>query len=105
MRVFAEEEGRKLHQAGGLTPQQILKKVEEAVRKEFPHKFNNPNREAPGAVEAASRRTGTKKDDFQLNEQETRIMNNLISQKDKNGKPFMTKEQYIADLKKIKGVA
>lgn len=101
MRKFADEEGVKFRQAG-MSPQEVLKKVEEVVRKEFPTRFTNPNRERQGAVEAPVR-TAAKKGEYQLTEQETRVMNSLINQKGKDGKPFMTKEEYISDLKRIKG--
>lgn len=103
MRTFADEEGAKFRQAG-LSPREVLKKVEEVVRKEFPTKFTNPNRERPSAVEGSTTRAPSKKEEYQLTEQETRVMNSFINQKDKSGKPFMTKEEYIADLKRIKGV-
>lgn len=103
MRLFADEEGVKFRQLG-MEPKEVLKKVEEAVRKEFPSKFTNPNRERPGAVEGTSNRGSAKQDSFELTDQETRIMQSLISQKDKNGKPLMTKAEYIADLKRVKGI-
>ena len=102
MRTFADDVGIQFREAG-MSPTEVLKKVEEAVRKEFPTKFTNPNRERQGAVEAPVR-ASVKKEEYQLSEQETKVMNSLINQKDKNGKPFMTKEEYISDLKRIKGV-
>lgn len=102
MRVFADTEGFKLRQAG-LEPREVLKKVEEAVRKEFPTKFNNPNRERPAAVEGQSNRENGAKTEYKLTEAETRMMNSFINQKDKSGKPLITREAYIADLRRIKG--
>lgn len=99
MRVFADDVGRKLA-AQGLSPNEVLKKVEEEVRKEFPNKFRNPNRDNAPAVEASSRGgNGRAKDDFELNDQERTIMNTLVRQ------GVLTKEKYIADLKKAKGLS
>jgi multidrug efflux pump subunit AcrB len=104
MRKYADDVGVKSQQLG-LSPREVLQKVQEAVKKEFPNKFINPNRERPGAVEGSTTRKAATKDDFKLSEQETTIMNSFINMKGKDGKPFMTKEEYIADLKKTKGVA
>jgi len=103
MRTYADEVGVTFRQAG-LSPNEVLKKVEEAVRKEFPTKFTNPNRERPSSVEGSTTRASSKKEEYQLTEQETRVMNSFINQKDKSGKPLMTKEEYITDLKRIKGI-
>lgn len=100
MRLYADKVGIDLH-AKGLDPETVLVRVSEAVRKEFPHKFTNPNKElAPdvGASRGASR--GSSKDNFQLSDQERQIMNTLI----KSDPVRFTKEKYIADLKKIRGV-
>lgn len=102
MRVFADSEGLKLRQAG-LEPREVLKKVEEAVRKEFPTKFTNPNRERLAAVEGQSNRENGAKSEYKLTEIEARVMNSFLNQKDKSGKPLMTREAYIADLRRIKG--
>lgn len=92
MADFADAEGRRLTAQGSLSPDQILKEVETRVRKEFPQKFVNPNREKPGAVESSSRGT-PKAESYPLTDMERRIMNQLVSAK------VLTKEQYIADLK------
>jgi hypothetical protein len=99
MRVFADDLGTELA-AKGETPDVILKKVEAAVRKEFPNKFRNPNRDTAQSVEGSSTRsTRTSNEDFELTEIERKIMNGFVRDK------LMTKEQYIADLKKVKGLA
>lgn len=99
MALFADEVGLKLH-SNGVPRDQVLKQVEEAVRKEFPQRFTNPNKNSANTVEAGNgRATPTSKSDgFEMNEQEKNIMNTLI----RSG--TVTKEQYIADLKKVKGL-
>lgn len=97
MRTYADELGTKLAQEG-MTPNAVLREVEKAVRKEFPNKFVNPNRERPGAVEAGGSGGKTPKGEATiLTDQERRIMNTLVAQ------GVITKEKYIADLKKAKG--
>lgn len=98
MRVFADDVGAKLAQQG-LSPSEVLKRVEAEVRKEFPTKFKNPNQDRPGSVESTNSRGSTRagKDSFQLSEQEERVMNNLVRQ------GVLTKAEYIADLKAQRG--
>lgn len=99
MKVYADKVGTRLH-ATGMHPADVLREVEKAVRKEFPTKFRNPNQERPGAVESGSTpsRSATKSENFQLTEQERKIMNDLVRTK------VLTKEKYIADLKLAKGM-
>ncbi len=96
MRNFADDVGKKLH-AQGLSPDEVLKAVETAIRKEFPQKFSNPNKaDAPDV--GTSRSSGKGKGaDMQLSEQEKRVMDTLV----RGG--HITKEKYIADLKKVRG--
>jgi len=100
MRKFADEIGADLA-SKGVAPTDVLKEVEKAVRKEFPHKFTNPNKEQAPVVEqsrGAGNKTGGKNDDSILTEQERKVMNDLV----RSG--LLTKEKYIADLKAIKGL-
>lgn len=98
MRVFADDLGTELAK-NGEAPDVILKKVEAAVRKEFPNKFRNPNKDTAQSVESSSTRsTRTSNETVELSEQERNIMNNLV----RSG--TLTKEKYLADLKKIKGL-
>ena len=96
MRAFANELGNELA-AQGLTPVEVLKRVEQEVRKEFPHKFQNPKQNRASGVEAP---TGgkTSAGQFQLSADERRVMNTLI----RTG--TMTEAEYIRDLKKVRGV-
>jgi hypothetical protein len=78
-------------------PDEVLRYVESRVRKAFPEKFTNPNRAKPSAVANGSTPASSKKDDdFQLNDEERRAMNTFVRQ------GILTKEQYIADLKKMR---
>lgn len=102
MTAFADRVGIK-HQAdvaaGNLSRLQVLNKVEQAVRAEFPHKFKNPNKDTAPNVGESKTTSSPKGKTIELDETETKIMNNFVRQ------GIMTKEQYIADLKKAKGVA
>lgn len=97
MKIFADDVGKRLA-ASGMTPTAVLKEVEVAVRKEFPHKFKNPNKETAPDLESGRSPTKSRKDEYELTEQERRVMNTLVASDPKN----FSKEKYIADLKKIK---
>ena len=101
LREFADATG--IVYAGknpGGPPSTVLKHVEDKVRKQFPEKFG-VRRSAPNAVASVDKtnRKVAAKDTFELTEEETATMNEFI----RMGAP-LTKEQYISDLKKIKGV-
>lgn len=97
MRAYADALGTELH-ASGMHPDEVLRKVSEEVRKEFASKFTNPRAARPAAVEGSSTKSGQSSSSFQLSADERRIMNTLVRQK------VLTEEQYVADLKKVKGV-
>lgn len=102
MTAFADRVGLRMKtavDAGELSPLQVLQKVEQAVRAEFPHKFTNPNKSNAPNVGEGKQPSGRKGSDIQLDETEQKIMNNFVRQ------GIMTKEQYLADLRKAKGVA
>lgn len=96
MRSYADDVGKRLH-ASGMHPDDILKEVEKAVRKEFPTKFSNPNKaDAPDV--GVSKNSGKGKGaEMHLTEQEKRVMDTLV----RGG--HITKEKYLADLKKVRG--
>lgn len=81
----------------GLSPSQVLQKLAEEVKVKFPNKFQNPRQNRPSAVEGGGPR-GTSSSSFQLTPEERRVMQTFVRQ------GVMTEEQYIADLKKIKGI-
>jgi hypothetical protein len=98
MRNWADDYGRELHRQG-MNPLEVLKKVEAQVKKEFPHKFTNPNKGNAPDVEAGGRGQGGKSSDkFQLTEQEQKVMKTLVSTK------VMSEADYIAQVKAMRGV-
>lgn len=97
MRKFADEVGTELAQRG-MSPSEVLKEVEKAVRKEFPQKFTNPNKEsAPDVSTSRSSTSNVKRngDESKLSDSQRKIMNDLVRQ------GVLSKEEYIADLKSI----
>lgn len=101
MTVYADSIGRKFAeqvQTGQLTPLQVLHKVEQAVRAEFPHKFKNPNKDNAPHVGEGKQPGKSSSKEVDLTEQERKIMDNLVRSK------VMTKEEYLSDLRKAKGL-
>lgn len=96
MRAFADALGMEL-QGQGLTPPQVLKKVEEEVKKEFPNKFQNARQNRPNPVEGGSPR-GSSSSSFQLTPEERRVMNTFV----RTG--VMTEKEYVTELKRVKGI-
>ena len=80
----------------GLAPTEVLKKVEAKMKQEFPHKFKNPNRDKPGAVEAPASRGERQKSKYQPSEMEKRVGANLV----RSG-AFAKIEDYYAELDKM----
>lgn len=103
LRSFADEVGLAHARANpDKSPEDVLKYVEQRVRRVYPDKFTNPNRSRPSPVagrEAQGGGKGRVKDDFELSADERKVMNSLV----KEG--VLTQEEYIADIKKIRGVA
>lgn len=97
MRGAADAIGEELAQSGLRNPTDILAEVEKRIKKEFPHKFNNPNREKAGSVDGGGNSKGQKNDSFQLTPEETQAMNKFIRA------GLLTKEEYIADIKAQRG--
>ena len=98
MKAYADAVAMQLNKQG-ITGSALLKGIDEEIRQTFPNKFTNPNRERPGAVESSSTKGSSgRRDAFELNEQETRVMNTFV----RDG--VMTREQYIKDLKAVKGI-
>lgn len=99
MRMYADQVGAKLA-ATGMTPSEVLREVEKEVRKEFPTKFRNPNKDRAPDVDSSrgAQKSGKVSDESFLTETERKVMNDLVRQK------ALTKEKYIADLKAIRGI-
>jgi predicted metal-dependent hydrolase len=96
MKIFADALGQKLS-AAGRNPSAVLAEVERQVREEFPHKFKNPNRDKPGAVESSATKGGKGSDSFTLTDEERRVMQRFV----RTG--VMTEKEYITELKRTKG--
>lgn len=97
MKAYADALGRSLA-VKGLSPSAVLLEVEKQVKLEFPNKFTNPNRNKPGAVEGSSNKGGKGNDSFSLTDEERRVMQRFV----RTG--VMTEKDYMAELRKIKGV-
>ena len=97
MKAFADALGQDLARAGN-SPSEVLRKVAAEVRKEFPARFNNPNREKPGTVESGKGSGTSSSTKFVLSDEERRIMNTFI----RTG-AFKTEAEYINELKKVRG--
>jgi len=84
-----------------MSPDNVLKYVEQRIRKLYPENFRNPNKERPSAVEGRTQtQASEKKDgisDYPLTDEERKVMQTFIRQ------GIMTKDQYIKDLKSVKG--
>ena len=92
---YADSLGRELLQQGK-TPAQIFAEVERDVRETFTEKFRNPNRDdAPEMVPSGKRASSP--DRFRLSDDQEKIVKSFVSQ------GIMTREQYIAELKKLQG--
>lgn len=81
-----------------VTPEEVLKYVAAQVKVQFKDKFENPNRNKPSAVEGSGNASPKKSEDFQLTEEERKIMNTFLRQN------IMTKEEYLAEVKRSRGV-
>lgn len=97
MRAVADQVGLDLHRQG-LSPSDVLKRVEQEVREAFPHKFANPKRSQPSPVEGSSRAgNSVVRKSVALDDDERRVMNKIV----RSG--VMTEEQYMAEYQKMKG--
>jgi hypothetical protein len=99
MTAYADGVGNKLL-AQGKEPTEILAEVARRTRAAFPHKFRNPNKDsAPIVGGGSSKGKSGGSDTAFMSPTEVRIMESLI----KSGAPI-TREVYINDLKKSKGL-
>lgn len=82
-------------------PDTILKYVETRVKKLYPENFSNPNKSRPSAVEGGTSTPAIKPknstDDYPLSDEERKVMMTFVRQ------GVMTKDEYITQLKQIKG--
>jgi hypothetical protein len=97
MRKFADDFGTELA-ARGIPPADVLKQVAQAVKKEFPSKFVNSNKENAAPVNSGASGGGQRSVSIEgsLTEQERTVMGTLV----RSG--TLTKEKYLAALKAVK---
>ena len=99
MRIFADQMGVAMKQASpSSTPEMILKEVEKRVKKAYSEKFANPRKEEAPAVEGGNTTRKSAKATIELSEEEQRAMKRFV----KAG--AMTEEQYIAEVKTMRGI-
>ena len=97
LREFADFKGISYAKKNpGVDPSVVLKHVENEVKSKFPEKFG-VRRAAPNPVAGVDKTSRKAVDTFELTEMEESIMKNLVRSK------TMTKEEYIAQLKKVRG--
>ncbi len=100
LRTFADNLGVSYAQEHPeLEPKEVLKYVTATVKRAFPEKFQNPNRTKPAAVDGGSPASKPTKasDSFSLTEEEERVMKQFVRA------GILTKEQYINDVKAMRG--
>lgn len=79
------------------TPEEVLEHVTGKIKKLYKEHFENPNRNRASSVEGGGNRNGSSKESFTLTAEETKVMNTFI----RNG--VMTKEEYIKEVKAMRG--
>lgn len=99
MQTFADSIGRSYAVSNpGIAPTEVLSYVSNKVKQAFPEKFKNQARQTASPVEGVRSVSRKVVETFELTSDEERAMNKFVSS------GLMTKEKYIADLKKIRGV-
>lgn len=79
------------------TPEQVLEYVTKRIKRMYPEKFQNLKRKEASNVELDGTRKTVQKDSFDLTDEERRAMNTFVNQ------GILTKEQYIEQIKTIRG--
>ncbi|MGL5076718.1 MAG: hypothetical protein ACRDBG_12970 [Waterburya sp.] len=96
MREFADELGY-AYQAQKLDPIIALSKIEKRVKQAFPNKFENPARKTAASVEGS--KPGKAPTGMKLTPMEEKIMDKVLAIT-----PGLSKEDYLKELAKVKGV-
>jgi len=98
MRQYADAIGLGYAQSHpGIDPEDVLSYVASEVKQRYKNKFENPNRKKQSVEGATNTATAQKKESFDLSDDERRVMNTFVRQ------GIMTKEEYIAEVKKMRG--
>ena len=99
MRQFADEIGvGYFNRNPGVTEAELYNYVAKRVKQTFADKFRGQGTKTP-TVEGGTPRAGVKKDTFTLTEEEDRVMKTFV----RTG--VMTRDEYIAELKRVKGAS
>ena len=97
MRDFADTVGMGFaNRNPGIDPEDVLTYVSKEVKARFKDAFVNPNRSKPSSVEGASAPSASK-GSFELTDDERRTMNTFVRA------GVMTKDEYIAEVRKMRG--
>jgi hypothetical protein len=101
LRAFADDVGVGIFQRnqGQITEEDLYKQVKARVMKAYPEKFKGQGTKSPNVEGGNTQTRSSKADNFSLSEDEKRVMNTFVRQ------GVMTKEEYISELKRVKGVA
>lgn len=97
MRRWADGRGEELA-ASGTSPSEVLRTIEREVKQRFPEKFENPNRNRPGSVEAGTQRGSKSSSAYVPNETEERMATKFVREG-----LFKNKQEYYAELQAMKG--
>lgn len=97
MKGAADELARSMVGRGITDPMVVLSEVEKQIRKEFPQKFENPNRSKAGAVETSTRPASARANEPVMSDAEKAIMKRIIAT------GAITKEKYLEEFKARQG--
>jgi hypothetical protein len=81
-----------------ITENSVFEHVLEKVKKAYPEKFDNPNRQRSSSVSAGDRNGKPGKGNFKLTDEEEKIAKNW----ERSG--VMSRDEYIKELKEMRGV-
>lgn len=97
LRAFADDIGVGFFNRNpGTSEAELYQLVKQRVMKQFPEKFKGQGSKTP-SVEGAGSAPTKKNDSFKLSEDEERVMKTFV----RSG--VMTKEQYVSELRRVKG--
>lgn len=100
LRDAADVYGVRYHKQG-MSPKEVLLKVSEQIKKTFPDKFRNPNKDTASAVESkVTNGRGTRAPSIEdsMTADEKRVMHRIVNS------GVMTKAEYLKDYEAIQGV-
>lgn len=95
MKAVADEIARDLVNRGESDVTRILTEVDKEIRKAFPQKFENPNRQKAGAVEGTPSTRPSKEEEVYMTDAEKRIMNRILA-------TGVDKKKYLEEFKAIR---